>query len=326
MSSRKREGSPSLYQAAAAAKVQKPLHPLTSLSNASSQDVNNAEDANGEGLGDGRENRQGRRGKRGKRPAPIKVRPSELVSAPKLSPRVRASICSLLGEVEGHDFVSTIGKESILHPHMYNKSVEGILRSRNAMFGCASEMGRGVGPDSTGGGCVFIGMLSCRLSGCLDIGGLFRDCLHTVHFTLEVGEAAIEEEKLKWQVRIQVDKEEWCLPIEMDPILANTPTGVLRQALTSPATMVRLFLPYDSSSGMIAETFSLEFWAMERVCISPGAGASDPTPRSARGVNKLSVKNGIRLLLEALYPECSLKLLNEELTQGWGRKYTFIPI
>lgn len=295
-------------------KLRRISEPLTALqdgpcqiqtSNIGASEANSSTPAAGDTLGVG--NRGGqqvvKRRKKGKKVKVLvkAVKPKVQRSIPvvKLSPGVLSSIHSVLGVEEtvcidhGNQVVVPI-----FHPHRYDKDMYAILQSRN-----------NTGQEDTmdgEAGCVFIGALSCQFEGYLDLGGIFRDGDTNIHLFLVMDKS----EATKWQVRIEVGKGVWCVPVKMDPLLAEVSVEDLEGMLLGMAPHVRLFLPHDSSCGA-TNSLPLEFWATEKICNSSFASDYSYSVASAK-----RVKPVLHRLVKTLHPSYSKEEQNKDAVQG----------
>lgn len=239
------------------------------------------------GVGDHGNGQPETRRRKGGRKKVFKVQRVVQPSVPvvKLSPEVVGSIHSVLG-VEGVicDDHGSLVVVPILHPHRYDKDMYAILQCRN-------NTGQETSPGSEVG-CVFIGALTCQLEGYLDLGGVFRDGGHSVHVVLTLHKS----EAVTWQVRIEVGKGVWYLPIKMDPLLDNVSVEDLEKMLLGMMPLVKLFLPHDSSCGA-TNSLPLEFWATDKICNSSFASDSNRSRNMPLVQRK---KRGMEMALDQL--------------------------
>lgn len=263
------------------------------------------------------ETKHKRKGKWGGKPYKVRhpTAASEKACTPvvELSSEVISSIYSVLG-VEGitssdHSSLVVI---PVLHPHLFDKDMYAILRSRNNI-GLAPDSGD-VGEE----GCVFIGALDCQLEGYLDLGGIFRDGRQSIGLVLILDKSS---EDAKWQIKIEVGEAVWSIPVTMDPLLAKLSSQDIEQMFQGIMSVVKVFLPHDSRCGF-TKSLPLEFWATDKICNS--SLASDC---NSKLVKRQDLERAVHQLIHTLHPDyCSVEqwktpvegLWREESGKGLG--------
>lgn len=241
------------------------------------------------------ENKKQVRRKKGRRSRTVSKPKQKLVEPlppASLSPEVASHIISV-----PEPRLTRRSPVPILHPYMYYKNdLDKILNSRvtspeeSTSGGSALEAAK-----EEDGGSVLVGVVPCELENTLDLGGIFRDGYKSVCFSLVLSKFG------QCLVRLEVGEEVWYLPVKLDSRLDSVPFEDLDCVLSSP--LLKLFLPYHDSDGSPpTKSLPLELWAMERLCTF--GWPSDPNCNVGC---KKTVSKSVLLMLQSLYPECSLE-------------------